>query len=309
MVFRAHSDPRAGTSKRSGATTQQARHRRGAATPSTGERPGGAFDRPRQERLDPVPWRPGGDSAGPGGGPGGGLELPLPARPRACRGGGRATPAPAARCDLQGRHGDEQAACRRHRRVHLGAWAADLDSDGDLDIVLGTRSGLPIALRNNGDNTFQVIHPLPNVSGLTAFVWADLDGDGAPDAALIDGGGHLHVFQNLHDGEFREWPAATPDRILAISAVDVDRDDVPDLVALRADGAILRLSRRGDGTGWETEEIARWQSPPADGSARLLWADLDNNGGPDLIATGSSGTQVWLSDPQGKLAPLAAAID
>jgi FG-GAP-like repeat len=36
----------------------------------------------------------------------------------------------------------------------LGVWPADLDTDGDLDLVLARRDGPPAVLRNNGDTTF-----------------------------------------------------------------------------------------------------------------------------------------------------------
>ncbi|MEI9971011.1 MAG: FG-GAP-like repeat-containing protein [Ignavibacteriota bacterium] len=65
-----------------------------------------------------------------------------------------------------------------------GAWAFDVDLDGDLDIVLGTTSGEPTVLRNNGDETFAIIHPFAGVDGVTAFCGADLDGDGDPDIAI-----------------------------------------------------------------------------------------------------------------------------
>jgi tetratricopeptide (TPR) repeat protein len=38
--------------------------------------------------------------------------------------------------------------------AYEGVWSADLDMDGDLDLVLARASGAPIALRNNGDGTF-----------------------------------------------------------------------------------------------------------------------------------------------------------
>ena len=38
----------------------------------------------------------------------------------------------------------------------------------------------------------------------TDFAWADLDADGDPDAALIDGSGKLHVFSNERQGQFTE---------------------------------------------------------------------------------------------------------
>ena len=67
-----------------------------------------------------------------------------------------------------------------------GAWALDIEADGDLDVLLGAPSGAPTVLRNNGDGTFTPIHPFPGVSGVRQFVWADLDNDGNPDASFLD---------------------------------------------------------------------------------------------------------------------------
>ena len=87
---------------------------------------------------------------------------------------------------------------------YTGAWAVDIEADGDLDIVLGASDGAPLVLRNNGDGTFQPIHPFAGISGVRGFAWADLDGDGNPDAAIVDGAGRLHVFMNERQGQFRE---------------------------------------------------------------------------------------------------------
>ncbi len=89
---------------------------------------------------------------------------------------------------------------------YTGAWAVDIEADGDLDIVLGASEGIPTVLRNNGDGTFLPIHPFAGISGVRGFAWADLDGDGNPDAAIIDGAGRLHVFMNERQGQFRERP-------------------------------------------------------------------------------------------------------
>ncbi len=90
---------------------------------------------------------------------------------------------------------------------YTGAWAIDIEADGDLDIVPGAPSGVPTVLRNNGDGTFTPIQPFAGISGIHQLVWADLDGDGNPDASLIDGAGHLHVFRNERAGNFREIPS------------------------------------------------------------------------------------------------------
>ncbi len=90
--------------------------------------------------------------------------------------------------------------------AYTGAWAVDVEADGDLDVVLGSKSGEPRVLRNNGDGAFSVIHAFPGVSGIRQSVWVDLNGDGNPDAALIDGDNRLRVFLNQRSGKFRRPP-------------------------------------------------------------------------------------------------------
>ena len=43
---------------------------------------------------------------------------------------------------------------------YTGAWAVDIEADGDLDIVLGASTGVPTVLRNNGDGTFLAVSSL-----------------------------------------------------------------------------------------------------------------------------------------------------
>jgi len=191
---------------------------------------------------------------------------------------------------------------------YTGAWAVDIEADGDLDIVLGAKTEEPAVLRNNGDDTFTVIHPFTGVSGLQQFAWADLDGDGDPDAALIDGSGKLHIFSNERTGQFRERPLpAGFSAVKAIGVADLNNDAILDLVVVQADGAIVRLSDKNEGQDWETAEIARIPNAstyPAS-EFRLRIADLDNNGSLDLILTqvapsnGPGGALIWLRDDKG----------
>jgi Tfp pilus assembly protein PilF len=187
---------------------------------------------------------------------------------------------------------------------YTGAWAVDIEADGDLDIVLGAASGLPTVLRNNGDGTFKAIHPFAGVSGIRQFVWADLNGDGNPDASLIDGAGRLRVFLNQRSSNFSEDPPpARLGQVRAIAAADANHDGVLDLLAVQASGAILRLSNLN--STWNTDVVANIPDPAhaLAGDVRLRIADLDNNGAFDLLLASvapsthaNSGAMIWLGD-------------
>lgn len=194
--------------------------------------------------------------------------------------------------------------------AYIGAWAADIDADGDMDIVLGSQ-GDTIVLRNNGDGTFLEIKPFEGSTGLRDFVWADIDADGDADAALLDKRG-LQVYANERGGQFsqRTMPADMSS-IRAICAADVNNDGKFDLVMLQPNGIIIRLSDKDEGKGWDVAEVARPNNAPnsIEGQFRLYVTDLDNNGSLDLMLMSSSpvvespdiktaAASVWLSDAQ-----------
>lgn len=207
---------------------------------------------------------------------------------------------------------DVTAQTKLHRDLtnafYTGAWAADIEADGDLDIVLGTKDGLPTVLRNNGDGTFQPIHPFTGISGIRQFAWADLNGDGNPDAALIDGSDQLHVFINDRSGRFH--PQTVPvgfSAIKAIAVADVNRHGVLALLAVRSDGAVVSLSESDDGKNWTQAVVAN--VPDATNylahEVRLRVGDLDNNGAFDLLLAPVESVQnalIWLQNDQGKFA-------
>jgi len=187
--------------------------------------------------------------------------------------------------------------------AYTGAWAFDSDLDGDLDIVLGADSGEPIVLRNNGDETFAVIHPFGGVNGLKAFASADLDGDGVPDVAILDAGEGLHVFTNERLGQYR--PRAGLDgRFRAVTAADINHDGLMDFVLLREDGAVVRFSDKDSGDVVKAD---------AGGSPALTAADFDNNGAIDLLVGDG---QIFLADgghyqkiAANAISPIVADID
>jgi tetratricopeptide (TPR) repeat protein len=200
---------------------------------------------------------------------------------------------------------------------YTGAWAVDIEADGDLDIVLGKKDGAPQVLRNNGDDTFTVIQPFPGVSGVRAFAWADFDGDGNADAAIVDGDGRLHIFHNERQGQFREvaLPPNLP-TVKALGVADTDNDGVLDLLAVESSGAIVSVSFN-EKSGWIVTPLVQVPNPKIylTGEVRLQVADLDNNGALDLILSHIESPNcqpqpaplIWLRDATSKFTLLEHA--
>ncbi|HEY2158839.1 MAG TPA: FG-GAP-like repeat-containing protein, partial [Isosphaeraceae bacterium] len=189
-----------------------------------------------------------------------------------------------------------------------GAWAADVEMDGDLDLVLGAREGPAVVLRNNGDGTFRPITPFEGIADLRDFAWADLDGDGDPDAALLDADGSVRIFTNDRAGRFRLLPApAGFDGAVALAVADLYGDGGMDLIGLRHDGVALWSAARDEGHALDVAELAGRAGVGA--NARLFAADLDNNGATDLVASGTSGGWIALGDASGRFRTILAPKD
>jgi hypothetical protein len=199
--------------------------------------------------------------------------------------------------------------------AYTGAWAIDIEADGDMDILLASHQGSPLVLRNNGDGTFTAIHPFNGVSGLRGLAWVDLDDDGNPDAALIDGAGTLHFFHNKRGGVFNELPLpANLPPVKALTVADVSSSGTLDLVALEQTdaqtGALVAITRVGD--AWKIVPLGN--APHLATEVRLHAADLDNNGAVDLVLVpvvlnpgDIPGAAVWLNSGDRKLTLLPAA--
>lgn len=187
----------------------------------------------------------------------------------------------------------------------IGAWAIDIEMDGDLDLLVGVSATAPSLLRNNGDGTWESRQPFEGVSALRGFSWGDLDRDGDPDATLLDQDGTLHVFSNHQGGEFDRIVGPNEVRdVVALALGDLDADGVFDLVTLDAHG-IVRRSSLGDGV-WRSESVATWSgfAGGAPGDYRVLIEDLDNNGALDLVASGRDASSVWLANDSFAFVPL-----
>ncbi len=200
---------------------------------------------------------------------------------------------------------------------YTGAWAVDIEADGDLDIVMGAKDGAPLVLRNNGDGTFTPIHPFAGISGIRGFAWGDLNGDGNPDASIIDGAGRLHIFMNDRAGKFVERPVpANLAAVKTINVADAGTNGILNLLVVQENGEIVRLADKNDGKDWDLSTIATVPDPAKNlaGEVRLRIADLDNNGAFDLLLARTSGNAgekidhgalIWFADSNRKFSQVA----
>lgn len=195
----------------------------------------------------------------------------------------------------------------------VGLWPADVDQDGDLDLVAARRDGAPRVLRNNSDGTFAAIEPFAAVGALRDFAWVDLDEDGDNDAVMAVASGPPVVLRNDRGGQFTAWnPVPGLGPVAAVAAADMNGDARLDLVVLGADGAVHRIERDTGREAWVSEPLVRWPDAAsfAPAAASLVIADLDNNGRADLVVTGSAGSRAWLAGSAGgALTPVTIAGD
>ena len=158
---------------------------------------------------------------------------------------------------------------------------ADLDGDGDLDLLGALDSGDIQFSRNLGKGVFSPEWRMRLSSGLRMSS-SDIDGDGALDwISSADFGWpcnltgreavRTHVFLGDGNGGYRK---RLVEDLSGCALVDLDGDGLPDLAGFRDGKLRIRLGR-GDGT------FRRSASLEVSG-ARIAAADLDGDGDPDL---------------------------
>lgn len=186
---------------------------------------------------------------------------------------------------------------------------ADIDKDGDIDLVYGTSNGILYTYRNTGTTTAPAFQYYPdylkvikiNASGGTASL-ADFDGDGDND--LISGNWDGKFIYFINDGTpevpvFKQVSAPFSNiKVGSYSTpvfVDIDNDGDYDIVSGAMDGKVyLYINNNGtftqNTTMFGTIDIG-WQSIPS-------FADLNGDGHLDLLVGAESGSQTkfYLND-------------
>jgi Bacterial Ig-like domain (group 3)/FG-GAP-like repeat len=155
---------------------------------------------------------------------------------------------------------------------------ADLNADGNLDIVLNTSAGVFTAL-GNGDGTFkpQIATQIPPPAILKL---ADLNGDGYPD--LVNNGSMLGVYPGNGDGTFGKPVAEYLDyggSLQGINIADYNGDGIPDIVEVQQDPRLATiLLGQGGGKYAAAPLLSSVANPFIDATQLELQATGDFNG-------------------------------
>ena len=168
-----------------------------------------------------------------------------------------------------------------------GALAADLDRDGDGDLLLWGEGGL-LWLDNLRQGRFRDRTPaagLAATGSVTTAVAADFDNDGRPDLVL-GGPQGLRVLRES-SGRYQPSPLQpqTSGAVTAAAAADFDNDGRLDLVAI-ADGRVVAFAQRAE--GW-SPIVSIGEAATANGFRSIAVADVDRDGDLDLVAGGDAG--------------------
>ena len=200
------------------------------------------------------------------------------------------------------------------RRVELGRYSipqlsepVDLDSDGDLDIVVGTRGEGRLAFFENlGNGNLDFIEHAIGINGarMAGFnlEYVDLSNDGRLDIVGSIGTGLAWIEQpeNIDDA-WNAYPIGdfAPDSMTGMEFADIDQDGDMDLIG----GSYSRGPRTGDGDVDIHDALGRigWFENPGD--AKEAWTrhdisrrkrgmfdkfiarDVDKDGDTDFVAT------------------------
>jgi Tfp pilus assembly protein PilF len=167
---------------------------------------------------------------------------------------------------------------------------ADVDHDGDADLVLGGAGGLAL-YRNGGMGAFTDVTAdarLTLDTPVGAIVPTDIDNRRDLDLLVLTDGSGLRLFRNLREGTFGEQAARFGldghAAARTVTVADINKDDGPDVVV---GGAVIEAAMSGT-----AGPLSRRSTAPVPGTTALQALDYDNDGLLDLVALSPAGLHV-----------------
>jgi hypothetical protein len=186
-------------------------------------------------------------------------------------------------------------------KAPVHAEAADMDGDGDLDLLVASmgavfpnndRIGTIFILENDGRQNFTARAVLENTTRPVDVRAADLDGDGDLDLAVAHFGydqGEVAWLERTGPWEFRRHVLSELSGSINVCIADFNGDARPDIVALISQQweEVHLFENQGAG---KFGSRRLWGSTNEDyGSSGLTIADLNRDGRTDIIFTNGDG--------------------
>jgi len=184
-------------------------------------------------------------------------------------------------------------------------YAADIDGDGDQDMLGAARFGDAIAWWENSDGkgTVWTEHSIAVAfDGATSVYAADVDGDGDLDVLGAAGFGNAIVWWENSDGKGTVWPPHTVAADFAgassVYAADVDGDGDLDVLGAAFNGNAIAWweNSAGAGTVWIPHPIGGFENAQS-----VYAADVDGDGDLDVLGARSGGDRyiAWWENSTG----------
>jgi len=190
---------------------------------------------------------------------------------------------------------------------------ADLDGDGDLDIVLANEFQSNTILLNNGSGIFSngTVGNLPQIAHDSEDVAiADFDGDGDLDLIFCSEDDVTHGWTNVHEFYLNDGAGkfvAADYKLLdseanAVISTDLNGDERPDLIFGNNGLNSVLVNTGNAGFALESNRL-----PPIVRTTQdLALADVDGDGDLDLFEGNENGNLLLLNDGMGHFADVTA---
>ncbi|AAM07055.1 PKD domain-containing protein [Methanosarcina acetivorans] len=193
---------------------------------------------------------------------------------------------------------------------------ADLDGDGDYDLLRGDRAGVTYAYENTGNASNPVWAAksewnLPDIGDYATPCSVDLDGDGDYDLMIGAKSGVTYAYENIGNASSPVWSRKTTwdvsnvGKYTAPCSADLDGDGDYDLMIGEYYGTSYAYENTGNKSSPEWTTKTTWNTPDVGYTSRQAIADLDGDGDNDLLIgnvygytyayenTGTKSSPVW----------------
>jgi len=188
------------------------------------------------------------------------------------------------------------------RGLSMDAHPIDVESDGDLDLLIAHEHRPNILLINNGSARFtdESEQRIPQVARDSEDIEvSDLDGDGHQDAVVVSEDDRKNeLYLNHGDGTFEDAAGRLPAEGTsnAVEVADLNGNGHPDLV-IGNDGQSRILINEGDAQF--TDETERRLPVDLETTQDFALGDVDGDGDLDLLVGNEGDNRLWLNADDG----------